>query len=669
MTYKEPEYHRADDPPFSFPPKSIAPRIDSNLVEIEGQNGSGKTTLLNCLALALGYLDQEKELKNKQPTLKKKLDALDNNASLEYLFRIHCNEPENIDLKIQRETGQKTKFWLNTRQVASEEITKRFEVIFLTEDDPTKVINSSLGKLRKYFLEMEKNIGALHDGLFKIIQNILEYRKIEGRQKELTTNISAYEQAISEAQNKQEEQKKLLTKLQHKAEVINKLKLHEDEKQIKDTYEKLKKKVSDLEKITDSNISIKLNRENFALQDIEKEIKKANERIRTICTTLTTYNQNINAQKLLDNDYTEFNQLKRSITPEKDKEDIQLKMVEEMITLFNRYQESDLIPIVNLPVSDAKKELYRIKAKAATNRVLNLTDALDNAVKDRKDLVGKKEAANSKIEKLTEKNEDLKRLHELNEQLATAETKYIALQDALKMSRSQLLERQKELNDVDGDITSVEKRIRDIDRDIEVNKKLKADSEKRRELESSNKRPMHEEHEEKINILYEKMIYLKEKTYNWSQILQDPTETKKEFDKIGNNQGFSLKDYEIFVKSIGEYLGNQFEPVAYDYKFHNIQYFDIENSIFTTSEDRKIPIDQLSQGQSKITALTGSFKKMDTIRKKIVLIDEIADLDPENLQKVKNMLKERLHDGSLVLAILVRPTHGPSPNIVEVREW
>lgn len=71
MSYKEPGYHRDTDPPFVFPPKNTPSFCDYNLVEIEGKNGSGKTTLLNCLALALGYLEQEKDLRNK-PALKKK---------------------------------------------------------------------------------------------------------------------------------------------------------------------------------------------------------------------------------------------------------------------------------------------------------------------------------------------------------------------------------------------------------------------------------------------------------------------------------------------------------------------------------------------------------------------------------------------------------------------
>jgi ABC-type iron transport system FetAB ATPase subunit len=133
--------------------------------------------------------------------------------------------------------------------------------------------------------------------------------------------------------------------------------------------------------------------------------------------------------------------------------------------------------------------------------------------------------------------------------------------------------------------------------------------------------------------------------------------------------GFGLKDYQTFTKAVGEFLGKQFEPVTFANMLHQIKFFDIENYTFITKENRHIPIDNLSQGQSKITTLTGSFKEMEEGRKKIVLIDEIADLDPENLQRVKDVLNEKLAEGKLALAVLVRPSHDPASKPVSICGW
>ncbi|MGD0645298.1 MAG: hypothetical protein ABSA75_10375, partial [Candidatus Bathyarchaeia archaeon] len=116
---------------------------------------------------------------------------------------------------------------------------------------------------------------------------------------------------------------------------------------------------------------------------------------------------------------------------------------------------------------------------------------------------------------------------------------------------------------------------------------------------------------------------------------------------------------------VGEYLGSQFEPIPFDYKLHRVKFFDIERNVFITADDREIHIANLSQGQSKITSLTGSFKKMDPAKKKIVLIDEISELDPQNLEDVKATLRNKLDEGSLLIAILVRP----SSEMIRVRDW
>jgi hypothetical protein len=58
---------------------------------------------------------------------------------------------------------------------------------------------------------------------------------------------------------------------------------------------------------------------------------------------------------------------------------------------------------------------------------------------------------------------------------------------------------------------------------------------------------------------------------------------------------------------------------------------------------------------------------MDPNRKKIVLIDEIADLDPENLSKIKSQLLEEYKKGSVILAILVRPPRELTSKPVEIR--
>lgn len=514
-------------------------------------------------------------------------------------------------------------------------------------------------------------MGTLQDGLFKSLQEISDYRDFETREKKILSEIAETDKKIKNLEVDYLTQKDLLSKLEQKAVVFEQIELHKSEQEITDLYNELSQKVKKLEGNTDFDILKKLEKERWSLSKANDSLDSANSRIEQTCSSLKNYGVLIQSQKLLQNDHSELNELNRRIRPQIKKEEIKLKLIEEMLSVLQRYPLDDVVPLINLTVREAMKELVKMKAKAANDRIFGLTTALNNAVQARNSILQEKAKIEERISKLTEQSKELKAFKETKERFSAVQEKYMKLQQALKTPLDELLKSWQDLKNTKGSIDEVKAQLEDIRVSIHSNKILKEKSIEALEIlrEKSSKKPLFEEEEQKIKQLYERITGLKENVYQWTQILQDPQAAKDAFSTIGNRKGFGLSDYSKFVKQIGEYLGNQFEPVAYDYKFHKIKFFNIEDNTFTTTDDRRISIDQLSQGQSKITTLTGSFKKMDSRRKKIVLVDEIADLDPENLQTVKNTLREKLAEGMLVLAVLVRPAHGPLSNAVEVKGW
>lgn len=162
---------------------------------------------------------------------------------------------------------------------------------------------------------------------------------------------------------------------------------------------------------------------------------------------------------------------------------------------------------------------------------------------------------------------------------------------------------------------------------------------------------------------------MREYVNRWIVILNDPAERRKDFASVKGKGVFGLSDYEKFLAAIGEYLGDQFEPIPFDNKLYDVRFFDIEKEIFTTSDNKQISLHWLSQGQNKIVTLNASLKKLDPTKKGVVLIDEIADLDPEKLQTVKDTLKEKFREGSVLLALLVRPPRESSSKMIEITGW
>jgi len=668
-SYKEPGYHKPEDPPFSFPPEGVDSKIDANLIEIEGRNGTGKTTLLNCIALALGYLDQDKELERK-PALKRKLQDLEENPTLGYRFRIRCAIDEPIDLVVERTKGQR-RCWLNSKEVSMEVIDKQFEIVFLTEDDPRKVVNSVLGKLSKYFNDLDRGLVSLQDAINRHLIGIKEFHEFKKKEESMLKEIESLEQNIANKTDQLNELNKKLEKVEIREKIKSKLELLNNESQINDRYNSLKKRYEQLKDKSSSDIIRKLSKERKNLRFAYEELKSIDERVIKICSSLNIYGIKIQSEKLLEGDCSELNELKRKIQPQKQRIAVSMQMVEDMIAIFQKYSENEIVPLVDKPVQEVLRELNLLRARLAPDRVFGLTDALNKVVNERKMKKAEIDKIQDKIYELSQKSEALKEFDNVNKDFLEAQQQYMRLQEALSENRTELLSKWSELSLIDDKLESIRKQINELEisKRTDENWLFKVRENLSILRENATKKPKFEEKENELKALFQRISYLRENIFQWIQILTNPTLAREQFDVEEQRPGFGLQDYEKFVKAVGEYLGNQFEPIAYDYKFHEIKFFDIEKDAFTTKEDRQIPIDKLSQGQSKIATLTGVFKKMDPNRKKIVLIDEIADLDPENLQLVKKNLLEAYKNGSLILAVLVRPPRESSSKVLEIRGW
>jgi len=328
MSYLESGYHRPGDRPFLFPPEGVDDRINANLIEIEGRNGTGKTTLLNCLALAAGYLDHEKDLETK-PALRRKLQDLDKNNTLEYFFRICCDKPDPIDLKIERAKGQKSKCWLNSKAVDLDTINRKFDIVFLTEDDPKKVVNASLGKLSKYFNELEKGLVFIQSSINRNLLDIAEFHEFKKKENNMIKEIEGFRKDID---NKRSDHAKLTQKLkqvQQKNDVKGKLELLNNEKQITSEYNNLKKKYDQTKDKKDTDIIRSLYRERLNLNRVNDELKKIDAGITQICDSLAHYSIPLHTEKLLKGDYAELNQLNQQMQPKKREETVKLRMIDD----------------------------------------------------------------------------------------------------------------------------------------------------------------------------------------------------------------------------------------------------------------------------------------------------------------------------------------------------
>jgi len=668
MSYKEPGFHKPGDPPFRFPPDNVDTKYDANLIEIEGGNGTGKTTLLNCLALALGYLD-DKELE-KKPLLARKLRRLDENETLSYSFHMRSDKPNYIDLKIERKEGQRQLCLLNSKPIDLDTLRRNFDVFFLTEDDPKKVVSISLGRLAGYFRNTDDKLNTLQQEVTRILMDIHEFQDFKKKEKELIDEIKKSEKRIEKEKANILELKELLQKVQLRDDLENKIDLFADEDRISSRYEALRRKYEELERQEAPSLLRKLKKEKLKLSRINQEIKEYKSRIIQICSSLRQYGVILDSKKILEDDYAEYNQLMENLGDLEEKK-AKKKLVDDMIKLFQRYPSNEIVPLINKSIHETLSDLIAIKRRFGDDRVFGLVGTLQNVIKQKKYALLEFDKIQAKIANLSQKIKHLKNFEEIEKKFMEAQKKYFALQKALKENKIKLTTEWQRVRSVKGDAESIKRQIRDIEVNMEADERIKSTYEQKLRIlhENISAKPKYLNKKKKLEASNETISRLREYIFAWTRILEQPREMKKHFASVKEGQGFGPSDYNRFVKAVGEYLGKQFEPIDFSYKLHEISFFDIENNTFVTKEDRKIPIDELSRGQSKIATLRKIFKEMDSGKKKIVLIDEIADLDPVNLQYVKDTLKSKYLEGSILLAVLVRPLRKFSSKPVEIRGW
>jgi predicted house-cleaning noncanonical NTP pyrophosphatase (MazG superfamily) len=591
---------------------------------------------------------------------------LHKNSSLEYDFSLISKKP-GVDLKIQRSKGENVKCWLNSTPISLDNLNQKVDIIFLTEDDPKKVVNASIGKLGRYFNTLERGIGSLQTALMTHLREIDEFREFKAKEKEIAKDVATCLATIEEKKRSFEDLSEKLKQLQKKNEIKEKLRLLSEKDQITRKYETLKKAYTQLCTKKDDDIARNLYKERAKLTSIDNDIKNIDRSIKQICDSLRSYGVPLDEKKLQRNDYSELNAINERIRPQKKEETYKMQMIDEFLELLRHHLDKEIVPVIEKTVAETRTQLMKIKAQLASDRVFGLVRALNDTMKKKKESTGDFEKRKEKISTLIQKNDALKDLEKTQREYLQAEEKYLALRVALNDDRSELLSVWEKVSLIEGDPEEIETQLHDLEIEMSTQDTLKNRySESLRVLRANSiGKPEYYEREQKIKVLYETVFKLKGKAARWMEILRNPESAKEQYNKEQENQVFGKADYKKFISAVGEYLGSQFEPIPFDYKQHNVKFFDIERNVFITREDREIHIANLSQGQSKITSLTGSFRKMDPNKKKIVLIDEISELDPQNLENVKETLKDKLEEGSLLLAVLVRP----SSETIRIKKW
>ena len=637
--YKDPNYHvNPNDPPFKFPPENELMTIEGNLLEILGRNGTGKSTLLNIIALSMGFLRNDQELDTK-PALKEKLQSLKSNSQLRYHLDIQTHNPDNYSINIDKEPGKNQIVSINNSNIGSS-VLDNIDTIFLTEDDPKKVVTLSIGKILNHIVQIEKKLLDFNSFVSRTQREILAHAGKEEQITKLNDQIKKANQNITEHKKNVRTLESELVRLNEKntCEVNYNTLINETE--IRAEYKKWKSR-------QDKIIGV-----NYA--DLKTKYDKI-------------------GRKIVNSDFSELEVLEKKLRDAKisTRGKNEGKMVTDMIKLFQRYSPNDVIPVFDVPISGVLEKLYYLNDTLYIDNIEPILKKLDREIKkhDKQRLV--LDDLKSQLNVIEEEMNNLGNVKTINDNFHKAQTKYVELQRVLKLGKTNILEKWDSLKALTGNAEHVTNDIYDLNGKIKYNQQQIKTAESRlsRYEQEDDSSPKYLSKKNQIEQLFKKIVDMRQKSSHWIRILTNPRRVKEELEVTNKYTDFTIADYTKFVNSVGTYLGKQFEPVFFADKRHDITFLDMEANSFKTTDGRIIYISDLSQGQSKITSLSSSIKKLDTNKKTIVLIDEIADLDPSNMKLVKSMLSEYYKKGLIIMAVLVRPMTDETTEKVSISAW
>ena len=513
LTYKDPDFHKEGDPPFEFPPPSFENVVNSNLIEIQGKNGTGKTTLLNVLALALGYFEQKEELEGK-PVLTEKLEKLNENESLKYNFNITSDGENPYSLILERDEGKKSKYILNGKQVSLEKL-RNLEVIFLTEDDPLKVIRISLGKIGSFLNTINRKLTSTSAIILKHQIDIINYSDAKGKEGELIKEIKSLESSIKIENDEIARLNELLKNVLLKEEFEGYFDLIKNKESTTDTYNELKEKLDVIKNVKYDAIYQKYD-------SIEKRRDRSWYTIRTVhdlnirdmCNILKYYDVTLDIDRVLKCDIIYINNELSEIDASKSEEKtIKIELVNDMINLFRQYSSAEIIPIIDKSIKDTVSELNDIKQRLNVDRLFSTISSLYGEVEKKYKELTKINNYGKQLKKIDDEISMREEIdyEDIRKRFKEIEQPYFNLQIALSKDKSEILKTIKLYKNIKDNSSDIEKTVNDLIINKSVNENLIQRHQHQLKItgEDMAKLPKYIKSESQLEYLEKKITYLR----------------------------------------------------------------------------------------------------------------------------------------------------------------
>jgi hypothetical protein len=649
---------------------------ENNIFKICGKNERGKTTTLKIIAFA--FRDNDDDSGNINQGILEEISDLEGDET-KLTFEFIIKSPDNkLTLECSYHDNERY-FKINGNDVGITEVKEKFIVLFDVPEPLQEKLKNSIINVKNRFKRYIDLVSSYSDDLQKLYEQLTDYNNAEKKKKGINDTISNLESEISNY-------KKLLSTYTDQESGIRKEFVNYQYEKLSNEFFEADKRCKEIDNIIRKN----QNRVKKTSSNGRNLLNEGNE-----LRDMIYFSKELFIAKMDKDQRDKFNKILKDITSLSDLDKLDEHVLSE-IYVFYLNKKNDAEKSRTGDVSDRnyknKQELELIRKllivvkdyvnidpeiPGAGKKVTELLTPLQQRERELSDLVGDDDTMDaiiSKCEEIIKKTGKVTtELREFNEHRGDHEEEVGKID--LESLKKEIKEWDKKRDYASVELTKLESEYNLIPEDERRNFRIdpnivqkynalisgkgdmiekiaRTDTNIRVQKESLNKyedlkKPNTEMSLDDIKTENNKVNQLLKKLNNYSKKLQNIDLKKMQLRDSSGGDGTEL------YSKIGEYLASVVEVI-----YHNKRPYEIKNIDFSRGEyilaDGSDPIkfNWLGTGARALNALLAKIKQNFKGRKKIILIDEIGDMDSDNQQILLDQLKMQVKTEDTLLAML-----------------
>jgi len=651
---------------------------EHNVYELTGRNELGKTTTLEVVAYAFGAT------KFKTPTINddllnkiQKFDA--NNVKLSYDIFIDTGY-KAVELKRDKD-GDK-EYLVDGEHVSSDEINNQFIVFFDVPEELYNKLKNAIKNVGKVLTDYTTNLNNYKRELVALYTKLSDFKQKNEKKDELKKDLDDIDKAKKEQNDllktyESEKDKKFIEYIIYKYnDLLNEFK--KDENEIKDICKKIKEynsnkiKVQSLKSGDELRDKIYDKKQYFSDYLSSEYVEKQEEFQNLIAQLKSLSNPALLSDEIISSYYKFFEDLKTKLDDDiyqySKQSDIktkrqELELIEKLIDIINEYSNVNIeIPGTNVKLSDILKPLYTRKGEIIEflqkNGHIETKKMLSNSCDTFITLLGKVEPE-FKEYKNSQKNSDLNNDELTTEDREDLEQKKLALEKELDRITLELTKYEEDYKNIPEEkkkilipqdsIEDEYRKLKDIidkinKKIIELDKEYKLKSELLKNYETIEE-PKTSMNLDEINNKMKIIDQILKKIGNYINFINGFTKLDANSINI-NNEDKAMAD------NIGRYLASILGYTYHNHKPYKIINIDFANKEYILDDNTHLSFNFIGRGTSALNSLRAKLEQPFNGKQKIILIDEIGDMDSDNKKILLDTLKQHSSDKDSILALL-----------------